>query len=161
MEPTTPPPPAHPAPPTRPVAEPAALGWRVLALVYDALPLVPLLMLSSAAFLALSGGRTVERSPALAALEFVAYWAIVGAYFVLSWRRGGQTMGMRPWRLRLVAKDGGGVVSARALWLRYLAASLTPGICLLWCLVDAQRRGLHDLTAGTVLVRLDTNPPRT
>lgn len=164
MEPTTPPPPAHPAPvhasSARPVAEPAALGWRVLALVYDALPLVPLLMLSSAAFLALSGGRTVERTPVLAGLEFVAYWAIVGAYFVLSWRRGGQTMGMRPWRLRLVASDGGGVVPARALWLRYLAASVTPGICLLWCLVDAQKRGLHDLAAGTVLVRLDKDAPR-
>jgi uncharacterized RDD family membrane protein YckC len=169
MEPTTPPPPAHPAPtpaapaaatPARPVAEPAALGWRVLALVYDALPLVPLLMLSSAAFLALSGGRTVERSPALAALEFVAYWSIVGAYFVFSWSRGGQTMGMRPWRLRLVADDGGGAVPARALWLRYLAASLTPGVCLLWCLVDPQRRGLHDLAARTVLVRLGTNAPR-
>lgn len=152
-------PPTTPPPPARPVAEPAALGWRVLALVYDALPLVPLLMLSSAAFLALSGGRTVERTPGLAALEFVAYWAIVGAYFVFSWRRGGQTMGMRPWRLRLVADDGG-AVPTRALWLRYAVASVTPVLCLLWCLVDAQRRGLHDLAARTVLVRLDKDAPR-
>jgi uncharacterized RDD family membrane protein YckC len=31
--------------------------------------------------------------------------------------------------------------------------SLSLGAVLLWCLVDGQRRGLHDLAAGTLLVR--------
>ena len=40
-------------------------------------------------------------------------------------------------------------------------ASVTPGLCWLWCLVDAQRRALCDLAAGTVLVRMPpTSPPR-
>jgi uncharacterized RDD family membrane protein YckC len=81
-------------------------------------------------------------------------WALVGLYFVLSWRRGGQTMGMRPWRVRVLASDGK-PATLSALWLRYLVATLTPGLCLLWCLVDGERRGLHDLASGTVFVRME------
>ena len=107
----------------------------------------------SGLFLWLNGGRTVEHQPLVAALEFLSLWALAGAYFVLSWRRGGQTVGMRPWRLKVVAADGR-PASARALWLRYLVAWLTPVIGLAWCLVDGERRGLHDLASGTVFVRL-------
>lgn len=138
----------------RPGAAPAHLGWRLLSLVYDGLPMIPLLMVVSAVFLALRGGRTVEGEPLLAALQFVLFWWIAGLYFVASWRRGGQTMGMRPWRLQVLAADGR-LASWRKLWLRYGIATLSLGLGLLWCLVDSERRGLHDLASGTVLVRRD------
>lgn len=137
----------------RPVARPAAIGWRLLALTYDCLPMIPLLMITSALFLWINGGRTVENQPWLAAAEFVSAWLLVGAYFVISWRRGGQTVGMRPWRLRVLATDGR-PASLGALWLRYAVASVTPVIGLLWTLVDAERRAVYDLAAGTLLVRL-------
>jgi len=140
---------------TKSSARPARLGWRILALVYDGLPMIPLLMLTSAAFVWLHGGRTVENSSGFALLQLLAMWGLVGLYFVLSWRRGGQTMGMRPWRLRVLAADGKPATSA-ALWLRYLVATVTPFLCLLWCLVDSERRGLHDLASGTVLVRMES-----
>jgi len=139
----------------KPVARPARLGWRVLALVYDSLPMIPLAMMTSAVFVWLHGGHTVEDSSGLATLLLVTMWALVGLYFVISWRRGGQTMGMRPWRVRVLAGDGR-PASLSALWLRYLVATLTPGVCLLWCLFDSERRGLHDLASGTVFVRLES-----
>ena len=142
-----------PAPSPRPAADPAAPGWRLLAFVYDAVPVAALLMVASGVLLAINGGRTVERAPLMALLEFLALWSLCGAYFVLSWRRGGQTLGMRPWRLKLVDADGR-LASARALWLRFLVGSLTPVIGWLWCPFDAQRRALCDLAAGTVFVRL-------
>ncbi|KFN43197.1 RDD family protein [Arenimonas oryziterrae] len=138
----------------RRAARPAPLGWRLLALTYDSLPMIPLLMVTSAVFLWLHGGRTVETDPVFQWLETLAMWALVGSYFVFSWRRGGQTMGMRPWRLQVLAQDGRPAGLA-ALWLRYLVACLTPGLCLAWCLVDRERRGLHDLAAGTIFVRLE------
>jgi uncharacterized RDD family membrane protein YckC len=138
--------------PPRPIAAPAALGWRLLALTYDLLPMIPLLLIISAMMVWVRGGRTVEHAPAWAALQFGLFWLAIGLYFVVSWRRGGQTMGMRPWRLQVLAADGK-PAAWRALWLRYLVASLTPGLCLLWTLVDRERRGLHDLAAGTLLVR--------
>lgn len=139
-------------------ARPAALGWRLLALAYDCLPMIPLLMITSSIFLWLNGGRTVERDPLIAVLQFIAIWLLIGAYFVLSWRRGGQTVGMRPWRLKVVAADGQ-PASVRALWLRYAVAWLTPGIGLLWTLVDAEHRGLYDIASGTLVVRLQPAKP--
>jgi uncharacterized RDD family membrane protein YckC len=144
---------------SRPSAQPAAIGWRLMALAYDCLPMIPLLMITSAFFLWLNGGRTVERQPLLAGLEFLALWLLVGAYFVVSWRRGGQTMGMRPWRLKLVAADGM-PASVRAFWLRYGVACLTPVIGLLWALVDAEHRALYDIASGTAFVRMQPPEPR-
>jgi len=134
-------------------ATPAALGWRLLALSYDCLPMIPLLMITSAVFLWLNGGRTIEHDALITGLEFTAIWLLVGAYFVLSWRRGGQTVGMRPWRLKVVAADGK-PASVRALWLRYAVAWLTPVIGLLWTLIDSEHRGLYDIASGTLVVRL-------
>ena len=144
--------------PSRRSAQPAALGWRLLALTYDCLPMIPLFLIIGALFLWMNGGKTVEQSPGLGVLELTSMWLLAGAYFVLSWRRGGQTVGMRPWRLMVLSADGK-PVGVGKLWLRYLVAWLTPGICLLWTLVDAERRGLHDLAAGTIFVRLETAKP--
>ena len=140
-------------PPALVPARPAAIGWRLLALIYDCLPMIPLLMISSAVFLWLNGGHTVEHDPLMAAIEFTTMWLLVGAYFVLSWRRGGQTIGMRPWRLKLVAADGR-PASWRSLWLRYAVACATPLIGLLWTLVDGEHRALYDIASGTQVVRL-------
>jgi uncharacterized RDD family membrane protein YckC len=46
----------------------------------------------------------------------------------------------------------------RALWLRYAVATVSVaagGVGLLWCLVDRERRALHDVVAGTLLVRTE------
>jgi uncharacterized RDD family membrane protein YckC len=140
----------------RPAARPAALGWRLLALMYDLLPMIPLLMITSAVFLWINGGKTVESRPLMAVVEFATMWLLVGAYFVLSWGRGGQTMGMRPWRLRVLAADGK-PASWRTLWLRYAVACLTPVVGMLWTLVDSERRALYDIAASTAFVRLQAS----
>jgi uncharacterized RDD family membrane protein YckC len=137
---------------TRESAYPAHLGWRVLAIIYDALPMIPLLFVTSIALLLLHGGKPVRPASLLSYLEIPVYWGIVGLYAVTSWRRGGQTMGMRPWRLLVVSQTGTNA-SVAALWLRYAIASFTGGLALLWCLFDSQKRGLHDIAAGTLVVR--------
>ena len=143
----------------RPAAVPAALGWRLLAITYDALPLIPLGFVVSATSLALNGGEPVTSVAGRAALA-LAFWLAVGTYFVLSWRRGGQTMGMRPWRLRVLAADGGPARTS-VLWGRYAAATVSlaaAGLGFAWSLVDRERRTWHDLASGTVMVRLDRAP---
>ena len=138
-------------------AYPAPAGWRLLALAYDLLPMIPLLFLISGLFLWLNGGHTIEGRPALQWLALLCSWAAVGAYFVYSWRRGGQTMGMRPWRLRVVAQDGK-PASVESLWLRYAVAMFTLGLGLAWALFDRDRRALYDRAAGTFFVRLQPAP---
>lgn len=137
-------------------AYPAHLGWRIMAIVYDFLPMIPLLFISSIVILLLHGGKAVVPGTFLAYFAMFFYWAVVGCYAVVSWRRGGQTMGMRPWRLMVVDQSGKSA-NAKALSLRYAVASLSGGLALLWCLIDPQKRGLHDIASGTLLVRKQVN----
>lgn len=125
-------------------------------MIYDLLPLLALWFLASGLLLLARGGAPVAPGSVTAMAEFGLLWLITGAYAVVSWRRGGQTIGMRPWRLRVVTADGM-PPSWRAVCVRYVVASvslLAFGIGFIWALFDPQRRSWHDLAAGTLLVRL-------
>jgi uncharacterized RDD family membrane protein YckC len=142
---------------TLPAAQPAHLGWRLLALVYDALPNIAIWFAVSGLALALRPGH--QAYPAWSAGQWLLWalcWSISGLYAVHSWRRSGQTLGMQPWRLKVVAADGR-PAATRALAIRYAVAMvslLAFGLGFLWSLVDHERRTWHDLAAGTLFVRL-------
>ena len=73
---------------------------------------------------------------------------VFAAYFLWCWLRGGQTLAMKAWHIRLVD-----VVPANALLRLALAAVLVPtGISIVWSLFDRDRQFLHDRLAGTRLV---------
>ena len=139
---------------------PTTTLWRRLAaLLYDLFPLLGLWMFVAALLLATVHGDIDAAHP-----PPVYQWAlrsalltVTAAYFVVSWARGGQTIGMRAWRIRVVASDGARLPWSRAL-LRFLVALVSLGACGLgfaWCLVDRQRRAWHDLAAGSRVARLD------
>lgn len=143
-------------------AAPAHLGWRLLALAYDLLPQLALWFVGSAVLLFARGGVPVAPGSLAAAAELVLLWVVSGLYAVLSWRFGGQTLGMRPWRLRVVRADGG-VPDWRQASLRYLAATLSLalfGLGFLAAALDRDRRAWHDRLSGTALVRLPRSPER-
>jgi uncharacterized RDD family membrane protein YckC len=146
----------------------ALIGWRLLALLYDALPVIALWMLASTAF---TVGYTVlghhparENIAPFSALQWLLWsccWVITGLYAVLSWRGGGQTLGMRPWRLQLVDLAGN-VPGTRALWRRYAVASLSlllGGLGFWWAWIDRDRLAWHDRASGTRLVRWPKRKP--
>jgi uncharacterized RDD family membrane protein YckC len=143
----------------RVVATPAALGLRLLAGVYDLLPLFGLWSLAGALALALTGGALDPHQIADKLLVQTIALALTAAYFVISWTRGGQTLGMRAWRLRVVRADGSSIASATAL-LRFAVALISfgvAGIGFLWASFDGQRRTWHDIAAGTLMVRMENN----
>ena len=81
-----------------------------------------------------------------------------GTGFVAFWTRGGQTLPMKTWRIRLVRHDGAPVGVGRAVH-RYLLAVLglaAAGVGFAWALVDRDRQFLHDRLAGTALVEATT-----
>src|SRR5690606_1350533 len=110
------------APATTPAQSRALVGWRLLALLYDIFPVAGLWFVVAALFVAVHGDAIT--GGALGLLEFVALWLATGGYAVASWRRGGQTLGMRPWRLRVVGMAGG-AASTRALLVRYMVGNLS------------------------------------
>ncbi|HEX5124405.1 MAG TPA: RDD family protein [Rhodanobacteraceae bacterium] len=137
---------------------PASLWLRIAAGIYDLFPLVALWMLTSGLALLVAHGDVdlAHPSPGWRFGLRGALFIVTGAYLVISWACGGQTIGMRAWRLRIVDADGNALGWSRAA-LRFVVACvslLTVGIGFLWCLFDRRKRGWHDLAAGSVLVRL-------
>ncbi|MDR2366171.1 MAG: RDD family protein [Zoogloeaceae bacterium] len=80
---------------------------------------------------------------------------LLGLYFVGFWLRGGQTLAMKTWRIKLIDKHGGPLRPLQAM-LRYFAAwfgILALGIGLLWRFIDPDKQFLHDRIADTRLIR--------
>ena len=136
--------------PCTPETRPCGLGRRALAMVYDALLVVALLMVATALALPVTRGQVVAlRDPG-----FTAYLVVVAfLYFALFWRRG-QTLGMRAWRVHLLTRDG-----TRLSWprcaARFAVAALSAaaaGLGFLWAWSDPQRRAWHDRASGSRLV---------
>lgn len=139
-------------------ATPASLWLRIAAAIYDVFPLLALWMLTAGlALLAVHGNVDLTHPPLAWRVGLRAALLLVTAgYFVISWARGGQTIGMRAWRLRIVDRDGLPLRWPRVL-LRFVVACaslLALGVGFLWCLYDSRKRGWHDLAARSLLVRL-------
>ncbi|MFT4179017.1 MAG: RDD family protein [Thermomonas sp.] len=146
-----------------PAAPRALVGWRLLAMLYDLMPVVALWMLISTAFTFgytyLGHHPTSENIAPFSPLQWLLWlccWCATGLYAVLSWRRGGQTLGMRPWRLKTTDMQGG-PPSVRALWLRYAMGTLSllaGGLGFWWAWIDREKRTWHDRASGTRLQRM-------
>ena len=149
----------------------AHLGWRLAAMSYDLMPLIGIWMLVG--LLAMIGLQLATGSVDLVATDAIShhnwiYWgalrlgllAATAAYFIISWRRAGQTIGMRAWRLHLVSVDGTPLSQAQA-WRRFGMAwisLLALGIGFVWSLFDRDRRCWHDIVSGTRLMRVARSP---
>lgn len=144
-----------PSPPP-PALEPASLAKRFAAFCYDLLLLCGVVFFFTLGVLALRGGREIP--PGTVWFE-LALLAVTMLFFAWFWTHGGQTLGMRAWRIRVVRTDGRPLNWSRAA-LRFLAAvvaALPLGLGLWWGAFDAQRRGWHDRWTDTRVVRV---PPR-
>jgi uncharacterized RDD family membrane protein YckC len=76
------------------------------------------------------------------------------AFFCGSWSHGGQTVGMRAWKVRVVRADGAPLDWPLAI-ARFAAAVvglLPAGLGFWWCWLDAEKRGWHDLWTRTRVV---------
>jgi len=77
-------------------------------------------------------------------------------FFGWFWTHGGQTLGMRAWRLRLCRIDGQNLAWSTAV-IRFLSALLSwlaLGLGFLWVAIDPQNRAWHDRLSKSVVVVL-------
>jgi len=135
---------------TRP---PAGLVRRLAAMVYDWLLLAGVMCSFTFILILLRGGTAIGPASwwfatALLALNFL--------FFSWFWTHGGQTLGMRAWKIQLERIDGRALGWQDAL-RRYLAAwllLLPPGVGFLSGWLDRDRRCWHDRLSATRVVRL-------
>jgi uncharacterized RDD family membrane protein YckC len=110
---------------------------------------------------------------------------VLGLYFVTFWSRGGQTVAMRAWHVRLVTAEGTPVTPGRALaryllaWLWFAPALLAAHFAglrsaaqiftlmfvgviafALLAFLHPQRQFLHDALCGTRLITWRAKSPR-
>lgn len=161
-------------------SRPPTLKRRLAGMLYETVLLFGVIAVTTGLFSTL-----LDQRHALYLREQLQYvlFAVVGLYFVWFWVHGGQTLAMKTWRLRLVAKDGGPVNAARALSRYFLAwLWILPGLALAWAMdakkemlmlipaanvllwaltvyLDPQRQFLHDRIAGTRIVTAEPPSP--
>ncbi len=129
---------------------------RLLAALYDWLLLIGLMMVASLPAVALLGKPIAPGN----AFYRLALLGLAAVFFVGFWSHGGQTLGMRAWRLRLIVDNDAtpaDAVNTQQALRRFAAGflSLLPaGLGFWWALVDRQNLCWHDRLSGTRLIRL-------
>jgi uncharacterized RDD family membrane protein YckC len=122
-------------------------------MAYDWLLLASVLFAVTLGAILLRGGEEIAPGTAWYTLLLLAVSFLFYGWF---WTHGGQTLGLRAWRLRVVRADGQQVSWRDAAW-RFGAATLLlvpPGLGLAWMLIDSRKACWHDLLSGTRIVRL-------
>lgn len=138
--------------------QPAGVLRRLGAMLYDALLVIALLMVATAALLPLTGGEaiTADRVGVFEYLYRIALVALVVAFFGLFWTRRGQTLGMAAWRLKLIRIDGA-LPTWRDALIRLAAACLSwaaLGLGYFWIWIDRDRLAWHDRLSATRVIVL-------
>lgn len=160
----------------------AGLARRMAAFLYEGVLLFGVVFAAGTLYAALTQQRhALQGQTGLQVFVFV----VLAMYFVTFWSRGGQTVAMRAWQVRLVTANGTAVTPMRAL-ARYLLAWLwfAPALIAahaaglrsaaqiftlmivgviafaLLAFLHPQRQFLHDAVCGTRLVTWRAKSPR-
>lgn len=131
--------------------KPAGILRRLAAILYDSLIVGALLLVATAILLPFMHGNAISPHNLIYKVYLLA---VSFAYFGLCWLKGGQTIGMRAWQLKIVNRQGDAIDFEQAL-LRFcyaIPAFLCFGAGFFWMLVDKRRGAWHDHWSKTRLV---------
>lgn len=133
---------------------PVSLLRRIAIMFYDSILLIALLFFASLP-VAVPLEMTMEHPyyPL-----FILYIHLVAfLFFGWCWTRGGQTLGSKTWKIKVVA-DSGGNVTWKHAFMRYIGSLLcwvSLGIGFLWCYTNKERLAWNDIISKTRLRRVN------
>ncbi len=138
--------------PTRP----ASLWRRLGAFFYDSLLLLAILFLATALMMLVTRGDFNPASlPFLLYLLFWLYLLLISFWFFgWFWTHGGQTLGMRAWKIRVLQPSGTAINWSQAAQ-RFVVALLLGGLGMIWCLFSKDKQALYDKLAKTYVERIE------
>ncbi len=134
---------------------PPAPIWRhALAMLYDSLLIIPLFMAMSALWVSIWGPvDSIYEQSVPPGVVWTGWAAILICFFGAFWRRGGQTLGMQAWRIKLTS-DSGSRVTWKQVIIRLLGAVVSLaafGLGFFWKLVPPGNKYWHDSLSATHL----------
>lgn len=130
---------------------------RLAAIFYDFLLLIAVLFFATALLLPFNNGLAFTSEQFFYPLYLLLVSCLFYTWF---WTHGGQTPGLRAWKMTILTFDKQPVTWKRAI-LRYVAAILSWAVFgggFLWILFDKNRYSWHDSLSKTALFLIA--PPR-
>lgn len=136
----------------------AGLFRRLLAIFYDSFLLLAILFVVTAIANALNHGKAIEPGNVFYPLYVLIILLLSYLYFAWFWINGGQSLGMKTWRIKL--QDGEGKnIDWKTAAIRFFSAIISwavIGLGFLWAFFDKKNRCWHDLISKTVIIDLRT-----
>jgi len=132
----------------------AGLLRRLMAMVYDSFLIVALFFVVTIPFVLQVGEQTLTHDPVVHTLYQLVLALAAFLFFGWFWTHGGQTLGMRAWRLRTMQRDGSPMNWTTSI-ARFAAAILSTacfGLGFLWILIDPEHLAWHDHLSRTRVV---------
>lgn len=140
-----------------PQTENATLLRRIGAIFYDVLLLLGVLFAASAIAVAINHGKAVSH-PAY----YASMLAITFIFYGWFWTHGGQTLGLRTWKLKLTNETTDKITwkqsAVRFLWA--FVSFLPAGVGFFWMLFDKDGLALHDRLSATRIIKLSGPPTK-
>lgn len=154
---------------------------RLMAIMYDLFLLLALLFIATSAVMVFNQGNAIAPGHPLYAFYVTCLLIISFCFYGWFWTHGGQTLGMKTWKMKLQQSNAQSITWPLALirftttiisllvivWAvkyasdRSLTMTIWPvagiglaGISFFWSLFDPQRRTWHDIASNCVLVDL-------
>ena len=122
---------------------------RLAAIFYDLLLLLSVLFVATALILPFNAGEAFTSSWLYSLYLLVISFIFYGWF----WTHGGQTLGLRAWKLTVLTQNKKTLNWTQAL-VRFVTASVSLGffgLGYLWILIDKDRRGWHDHLSKTAV----------
>ena len=134
--------------------QPCGLVRRLAAIFYDTLLLFAVLFAATAMLMPFTGGIAIT-SESIVYFVYLTAWSYL--YFAWQWTHGGQTLGMRAWKVRLFAMNAG-PVSWPVASIRFFLAMVSwlfAGAGFFWARLNREKLGFHDRYSGSRLYKVD------
>lgn len=130
-----------------------SLARRFGAIFYDLLILLTLLILTS---LIVSIPFNINPDHPLFYVYQGCIYTISFLFYGWFWTHGGQTLGMKTWKFKIISLNGNRVswISAGVRFIAAIISWLPLGLGYFWSMFDIKKRAWHDIISKTQLVRI-------
>lgn len=120
---------------------------RTAAFIYDCLLLIALFFVTTAVVVPLNDGEALQHWSYKIVLLLIAF-----LFFDWFWRHGGQTLGMRAWRIRVESQNAETLTFNQTMQ-RFLVGCVAFGFTMIYMLFNAEGHALHDKLSKTKIVK--------